>query len=90
MRGMRALLLFLLFISSAEAQWWKVQTSGLDSNLRGVSVANTPDAKGMLMPVVWVSGSNGVILKSVDEGKTWKRLHVTGGEALDFRGNRGV
>jgi photosystem II stability/assembly factor-like uncharacterized protein len=86
MRGMRALLLFLLFISSAEAQWWKVRTSGLDSNLRGVSVANTPDAKGMLMPVVWVSGSNGVILKSVDEGKTWKRLHVTGGEALDFRG----
>jgi photosystem II stability/assembly factor-like uncharacterized protein len=86
MRGMRLLLLLLLFISSAEAQWWKVQTSGLDTNLRSVSVANTPDAKGVPVPVVWVSGSNGVILKSVDEGKTWKRLHVTGGDALDFRG----
>jgi photosystem II stability/assembly factor-like uncharacterized protein len=86
MRGMRVLLLLLLFVSSAEAQWWKVQTSGLDTNLRGVSVANTPDVKGVPVPVVWVSGSNGVILKSVDEGKTWKRLRVAGGEALDFRG----
>ena len=86
MRAMRLLLLLLLLSSTAEAQSWKVQTSGLDSNLRGVSVANTPDAKGVPVPVVWVSGSNGVILKSVDEGKTWKRLHVTGGEALDFRG----
>lgn len=36
--------------------------------------------------VVWACGSNGVILRSVDEGKTWKRLHVQGGDALDFRG----
>src|SRR5260370_11329642 len=45
-----------------------------------------PDAKGVPVPVVWASGSNGVILKSIDEGKTWKRLRVTGGDALDFRG----
>jgi photosystem II stability/assembly factor-like uncharacterized protein len=32
------------------------------------------------------SGSNGVILKSIDEGKTWSRQRVTGGDALDFRG----
>jgi photosystem II stability/assembly factor-like uncharacterized protein len=83
---MRVLLLSLLFISSAEAQWWKVQTGGLDTNLRGVSVANTPDAKGVAVPVVWASGSNSVILKSIDEGATWKRLHVAGGETLDFRG----
>jgi photosystem II stability/assembly factor-like uncharacterized protein len=38
------------------------------------------------VPVVWASGSNGVILKSKNEGKTWKRLHVAGGDALDFRG----
>jgi photosystem II stability/assembly factor-like uncharacterized protein len=86
MRAMRVLVLLLLFISPAEAQWWKVQTSGLDTNLRGVSVANMPDAKGVPVPVVWASGSNGVILKSLDKGKTWKRLHVTGADALDFRG----
>jgi photosystem II stability/assembly factor-like uncharacterized protein len=75
---------FFLFSGSAEAQWWSVQTSGLDSNLRGVSITDPPDSMGI--PVVWVSGSNGVILKSLDEGKTWKRLHVAGGDALDFRG----
>ena len=34
-----------------------------------------PDAKGVPVPVVWVSGSNGVILKSLDEGKTWTNAH---------------
>jgi photosystem II stability/assembly factor-like uncharacterized protein len=38
------------------------------------------------MPAVWASGSNGVILRSTDLGKTWKRLHVAGGDTLDFRG----
>jgi photosystem II stability/assembly factor-like uncharacterized protein len=83
---MHFLLLFLLFNSPAEAQSWKVQTSGLDTNLRGVSAAYAPDSKGTPVPVVWASGSNGVILRSLDEGKTWKRLHVAGGDALDFRG----
>jgi photosystem II stability/assembly factor-like uncharacterized protein len=83
---MRLLFLLLLFSSPIEAQWWKVQTSGLDTNLRGVSAAYAPDSKGVPVPVVWACGSNGVILRSIDEGKTWKRLHVAGGDALDFRG----
>jgi photosystem II stability/assembly factor-like uncharacterized protein len=78
--------LFFLFDPPAKAQWWKVQTSGINTNLRGVSVAEAADKKGVPAPVVWASGSNGVILKSLDEGKTWKRLHVLGGDALDFRG----
>jgi photosystem II stability/assembly factor-like uncharacterized protein len=85
MRAIRAVLLLMLFTLPAEAQWWKVQTSGIDTNLRGVSVADTPDAKGVPVPVVWASGSNGVILRSLDEGQTWQRLHVAGGDALDFR-----
>ena len=86
MRAMHTLLLLMLVTIPAEAQWWKVQTSGLDTNLRGVSLAYRPDAKGVPAPVVWASGSNGVILKSIDEGTTWKRLHMAGGDALDFRG----
>jgi len=86
MPAMRTLFLFLFFALPAEAQWWKLQTSGLDSNLRGVSAAYAPDAKGAPMPAVWASGSNGVILRSTDLGKTWKRLHVAGGDTLDFRG----
>ena len=86
MRAMRILLLLMLVTIPAEVQWWKVQANGLDTNLRGVSLAYAPNAKGVPAPVVWASGSNGAILKSIDEGTTWKRLHVAGGDALDFRG----
>jgi photosystem II stability/assembly factor-like uncharacterized protein len=61
---------------------WTVQTSGLDTNLRGVSAARLHAPESV---AVWASGSNGVILRSVDRGKTWKQLHVAGGETLDFR-----
>ena len=86
MRPMRFLLLWFLFNIPVEAQWWKVQMSGQDTNLRAVSVAREQDSKGGAALTVWASGSNGVILKSVDEGQTWARLHVEGGDALDFRG----
>lgn len=86
MRAIHLFLLLLLFSSSSEAQWWKVQTGGLDTNLRGVSAVYAPDAKGVPVPVVWASGSNGVILRSLDAGQTWQRLHVGDGDALDFRG----
>jgi photosystem II stability/assembly factor-like uncharacterized protein len=36
--------------------------------------------------VIWASGTNGKILRSADSGKTWKELHVEGGDTLDFRG----
>lgn len=78
--------LLVLAGTPAEAQWWTVQTSGLDTNLRAVSAAWSRDAKGEAIPVVWVSGSNGVILRSINSGKTWKRLIVKDGGSLDFRG----
>src|SRR5208282_1892602 len=90
MRGMRAIFLAVLYFSVAaaavQAQWWTVQTSGTDTNLRGVSAAYSSDPKARDTPVVWVSGSNGVILRSTDAGKSWKRLHVQGADTLDFRG----
>jgi len=78
----------LLFSVRAEAQRWNVQTSGMDTSLRGVSAVyvTEPKANKARVPIVWVSGSNGVVLKSLDEGKTWERLHVTDGGTLDFRG----
>ncbi|MGH9711929.1 MAG: WD40/YVTN/BNR-like repeat-containing protein [Candidatus Acidiferrales bacterium] len=82
---MRILLLILLSTTAADAQSWSVQTSGIDTNLRGVSAAFTRDSNGAAVAGVWASGSNGVILQSRDAGKSWKRLHVEGGETLDFR-----
>jgi photosystem II stability/assembly factor-like uncharacterized protein len=82
-------LLIWLFLSAPSpvlAQWWSVQTSGLDTNLRGVSVAYKQNSGHKREPVVWACGSNGVVLKSLDEGKTWQPLRVLGGEKLDFRG----
>jgi photosystem II stability/assembly factor-like uncharacterized protein len=80
------LLLLFLFDAGAQAQRWKVQSSGIDTNLRGVSAVFVPSASGPPVPVVWATGLNGVILKSLDEGKTWQRLHVDDGGSLDFRG----
>jgi len=79
-------ILMLLLAAPTQAQRWKVQTSGIDSSLRAVNVVSTPNEKGALLPVVWASGSNGVILKSLDEGKTWQRVRVKDGDTLDFRG----
>lgn len=67
---------------------WEVQTSGIDTNLRGVSVV-APARGGATTPVViWASGSNGVILKSTDSGKTWQRISIPDTDTLDFRGIR--
>lgn len=81
------LFLALLFASTGDiqAQWWTVQTSGLDTDLRAVSVAPLSSV-GSGTIAVWAAGSNGVILRSLDEGKSWKRVHVADGDALNFRG----
>ncbi len=79
-------LLLFFFDSTTNTSWWTVQTTGLDTNLRGVSAAYRLIDNGKRSPVVWASGSNGVILRSIDEGKSWQQLHVSGGEKLDFRG----
>jgi photosystem II stability/assembly factor-like uncharacterized protein len=78
----RVLIILLALALSDPAPWWQVQTSGLDTNLRGVSVS-TDNSSGK--HIVWASGSNGVILHSLDEGKTWTQLHVADGDTLDFR-----
>ena len=67
------------------AQEWSLQPAGgLTTNLRGISAIRISADK----LVVWTSGSNGVILRSDDYADHWKRLHVEGGDALDFRGIR--
>jgi photosystem II stability/assembly factor-like uncharacterized protein len=82
---MRLLALLLLLALPESTHWWTVQSSGIDTNLRAISYFSTYAAD-----IVWTSGSNGVVLRSNDEGKTWKRLHVSGGEKLDFRGVQAV
>src|SRR6266404_499491 len=65
------------------AQTWKTLTTGIDTNLRGIS-ATTNSTSGHI--AIWASGSHGVILRSLDNGATWIRLSVAGQPDLDFRG----
>jgi photosystem II stability/assembly factor-like uncharacterized protein len=56
---------------------WTIQTSTVTARLRGVSAAS-PN-------VVWASGAAGTVIRTVDGGKTWRRLIVPDAEKLDFR-----
>lgn len=87
MRTMRIILttLLLLTFPAAPAPVWVAQTTGTDTNLRGLSLASFRGADGSADSVVWASGSNGVILRSPRRRSEWVRLYVNGGEMLDFR-----
>ncbi|HSZ60804.1 MAG TPA: YCF48-related protein [Terriglobales bacterium] len=64
------------------AQPPSVQSTGFNSNLRGVSVSHTRTGKN----IVWASGTKGIILRSFDDGKSWKQLKIADAPDLDFRG----
>ena len=71
------LLLALIVFATASAQKLEQLTSGTKASIRGMSVVDDK--------VVWVSGSNGTVGKSVDGGITWEWLPVKGFEKRDFR-----
>jgi photosystem II stability/assembly factor-like uncharacterized protein len=52
-------------------------TSGTKTSLRGLSVVDDK--------VVWVSGSNGMVGKSINGGKDWKWFQIAQFENADFR-----
>ncbi|MFI5128830.1 MAG: oxidoreductase [Chitinophagales bacterium] len=55
----------------------QVVTSGTNTNLRGLCVVNDN--------VIWVSGSNGTVGKSLNSGKKWNWMTVKGFENKEFR-----
>jgi photosystem II stability/assembly factor-like uncharacterized protein len=63
---------------AARAQW-EILPSGTTSDLRGVhSIGHG---------VAWASGTEGTVLRTVDDGKHWNRCATPpGAEHLDFRG----
>ena len=48
-----------------------------DASMRGLSVV---DAN-----VIWASGANGTVLRSIDGGATWEKRNVPDADSLDFR-----
>ncbi len=78
----RLKLLFLaLFITSVTASiaagQWRLQKIATQASFRGLSVVNNK--------VIWASGTNGTVVRTVDGGKTWQIIIVPGAEKLDFR-----
>jgi photosystem II stability/assembly factor-like uncharacterized protein len=61
---------------------WQEQKSGTTARLRGVSAVNDN--------IVWASGSNGTVLRTVDGGTRWQASVVPGAVDLDFRDVHGV
>jgi photosystem II stability/assembly factor-like uncharacterized protein len=70
-------LLLCLGVAQRVAPQWLSQSSGTTARLRGVSAVSAT--------VAWASGSDGVYLKTIDGGATWRAATVPGAEALDFR-----
>src|SRR5260221_2509338 len=74
---MKLILAALLLIASMHAQWQKIPVA-TSASLRGLDVVNAK--------VIWASGTEGTVIRTVDAGKTWSVITVAGAEKLDFRG----
>ena len=68
-----------LFLAIAATQWQPV-TVPSKASFRGLSAVDEN--------IVWVSGTEGTVLRTTDSGKTWEALKVPKAEDLDFRGIR--
>jgi photosystem II stability/assembly factor-like uncharacterized protein len=77
MQKIFSFLLFLILVQYIHAQKIEILADSIHSSLRGLSVVNNN--------ILWVSGSNGTVGKSLDGGRTWKWITVKGFENTDFR-----
>ena len=75
---MRNLVIILLLLNqNMHAQSIEILTTGTKTSLRGLSAVDDK--------IVWVSGSNGTVGKSLDGGLSWEWMTVKGFEKTDFR-----
>lgn len=77
----RLVLMALVLVSmtqTAAAPRWTEQNSGVTARFRGISAVSDT--------VVWASGSNGTIVRTIDGGKTWQTVAPPPDtQKLDFR-----
>src|SRR5436190_19385418 len=77
MKSLMLALCAISLISIAAGQKIEVVASGKTTSLRGLSVVDDN--------VIWASGSNGQDARSIDGGKTFEWMTVTGYDQRDFR-----
>jgi photosystem II stability/assembly factor-like uncharacterized protein len=56
---------------------WKKQASNTEASFRSVCAVTNK--------IVWIGGSKGTFLRTIDGGETWETNQVKGAETLDFR-----
>ena len=76
MKRILLLIVYVIITFQANAQWIK-QTSNTDASFRSVCAVTDK--------IVWIGGSKGTFLRTIDGGKTWETNQVQGAENLDFR-----
>ncbi|RZL31783.1 MAG: oxidoreductase [Pedobacter sp.] len=70
-------LLMAPFFCAAQSYYLKPLNENTKTSLRGLSVVSDK--------IIWVSGSNGSVGKTIDGGKNWQWIKPKGYEKLDFR-----
>jgi photosystem II stability/assembly factor-like uncharacterized protein len=74
-----AVLFGVLFAATTAQAQWEILPSGTTADLRGINAVGNG--------VAWASGTQGTVLRTVDDGKSWERCATPpGAEGLDFRG----
>src|SRR5262245_36803057 len=75
-----AVFALMLFRSLPIQADWILQKSDVGTNISFRAV------QAVSAKVVWVGGSHGTVLRTIDGGQTWENCSVRGAESLDFRG----
>ncbi|MEO6820759.1 MAG: oxidoreductase, partial [Ginsengibacter sp.] len=68
---------FLVLFSNTYSQKIEIVSNATNNSYRGLSVVNDK--------VIWISGNNGTVERSIDGGKTFEIIKVKGFEQNDFR-----
>jgi photosystem II stability/assembly factor-like uncharacterized protein len=71
------MVIFLVAVQSGGGEWKRLSVP-TDTSFRGIDALNENR--------IYMSGTNGTVLRTVDGGKTWSSIQVPGAEQLDFRG----
>jgi photosystem II stability/assembly factor-like uncharacterized protein len=77
MKKLVAVFIFYLLCNFLQAQTVQVLVNDKKASLRGLSVVTDK--------IIWVSGSQGTVGRSIDSGKTFTWMTVKGFEKTDFR-----
>ena len=77
MRSLTLPVLIALGVPATAHSQWTYVTSGTTAELRGLSVVNEN--------VAWASGTRGMVLRTLDGGRSWLADSIPGASTLDFR-----